>query len=106
MTNENFPKSAEDALELAMSALSDQDKERLLQVPEAELGRYHFSLGATIRNRLGLWRGDAEELLSAIARSDPTHPSVNDWGDTLSIDADGASALLLRMARRRLVTGQ
>ncbi len=87
----------------AMSILSDEEKVRLRQTPELELGMFHFSLGANIRNGLGLWRDDAEELLGAIARFDPTHPSVNDWGNSLSIDADGASALLLRMMRRRII---
>lgn len=101
MSIANVPESVEHAL--LMDCLGDAQKELLSRTPENELGQFHYTLGADIRNRLGLWREDAKDLLAAIAGSDPTHPSVNDWGDSLSIDADGASALLLRTIRRRLL---
>lgn len=103
MSIDHIPKSAEEAIMMATNALSEEDKQLLRNTPEENLSMFHFSLCATIRNALGLWKDEAEGVLAAIAESDPTHPSVNDWGDSLSIDADGASALLVRTIRRRLI---
>jgi hypothetical protein len=97
------PESVERAVVMALDLLNDDEKLLISQTPEDKLGMMHFGLSAIFRNGLGLWRADATELLEAIANSDPTHPSVNDWGDSLSVDADGASAVLLRAIRRRLI---
>ena len=81
--------TAEQALTTVIDILSDRKKQLLIDTPERRLISLHFSLGAQIRTALGLWRLEAEPLLAAVAAADPSHPNVIDWGDSLSIDAEG-----------------
>lgn len=92
MSIDKMPGSVEQAILMAMNILSDEETRLLRNTPEDKLSGFHYSLCASIRDALGLWRSEAEELLLVIAESDPTPPSVKDWGDSLSIDA-AASAM-------------
>jgi urease accessory protein UreF len=95
--------SVDEAIEKALALISLADREILAKTEEDELNSFHMSLGGAIRAALDLWNPKSEKLLSEIAKSDPTYPFVIDWGDCYAVDPDGASAILLRAVRRRIL---
>ena len=59
-----YPKSVKEAVELLSSALSEEDKQAIRNLPELGLSSLHLTLGNYIRNEFGLWRNN-DELLKA-----------------------------------------
>lgn len=71
--SEDKPKTLDAAVSYVVSQLSEQDKKTVRETPKADLIKFHFSLGMSIRNDLGLWRADSE-LLNAVCGGKPCHP--------------------------------
>lgn len=59
-----YPKSVDEAVELLLTKISDEDRHAIRKMAEQELSLLHFSLGNLIRNGFGLWENN-EELLKA-----------------------------------------
>lgn len=99
------PKTVEAAVALAHSALDADEIKWLIEMDESQLIREIPLLGAKIRNHIGLWQEDATELLGLIAAADPGYFGVIDWSPgEYSIDADGASGILLGILKRQLMS--
>jgi hypothetical protein len=52
-----IPVNLQDAWDVLDKSLSKQERKKLLELPEEEMIRFHFSKGMGIRNRWGLWKG-------------------------------------------------
>jgi hypothetical protein len=64
MENEKagWPKTVDEAVSLILSKMRDQDKVLVRDTPKEKLIQFHFGLGMTIRNYMGLWRGNSALL--------------------------------------------
>ncbi|MBK7674378.1 MAG: hypothetical protein IPJ27_06175 [Candidatus Accumulibacter sp.] len=58
MSQKRWPTTIDEAVGVVIAALSDEDKATISAMSEAELIGFHMSLGAWIRNYLGLWKGN------------------------------------------------
>jgi hypothetical protein len=64
------PKTVNEASDILIDMLSNEDREALKQSNKQELIDYHMGLGKTIRNDFGLW-GDDSSLLKDCGVSHP-----------------------------------
>ena len=61
--NTRAPVSVAEAVDLICSEMDEGDKQILRDVEDRQkLYRFHFGLGRTIRNKLGLWTGSSALL--------------------------------------------
>jgi len=67
-----WPVTVDEAVHDLMSKLSTIDKLDIRWTAEKNLIQFHFSLGLTIRNQYGLWKGNDKLILSACGG--PCHP--------------------------------
>ncbi len=65
MKDSNYPKTAEEAARLVLDKLTNDEKHHLQDAKRESLIHFHFSLGTTIRNKLGLWHGNEALLKSS-----------------------------------------
>lgn len=63
-TKDELPKTLEEAVNVLLSALSEEDKEALKNTPEEDLITLHHGLGTYIRNEFDLWTGNDRLLKS------------------------------------------
>ncbi|NLF02869.1 MAG: hypothetical protein GX601_18050 [Anaerolineales bacterium] len=96
---ETFPKTVDEAVDVVLSWLSDEDKEF---VAANDFAMLHVSLGLRIRDQLGLHGGSGALLKDAaqIARRETGRPE-DETADRVFM-ADNASAVTLRAVQRRL----
>ena len=87
----DWPETVEKAIETLEGLLSLQDKVRLSQMEDDELGNLHVTLGSWIRDNFGLWGGNDKFLKSAEA-----------WTGRQISSADEASAAVIRALAQRL----
>ena len=64
MADAKWPSTLEEAVDMLLARLSDEDEARLAAMPEEDLPSLHFSFGMGIRNDFGLW-GENTALLTA-----------------------------------------
>jgi len=57
-TLQDVPRTLETAIERLLAILSDTEKTYLRASSEADLEQFHFTLGVTVRQQFGLWRGN------------------------------------------------
>lgn len=57
-TFQDVPRTLETAIEQLLAILSDPEKTRLRATSEADLEQFHFTIGVTVRQQFGLWRGN------------------------------------------------
>jgi len=68
------PKTVEEAVDLLLMLLSDDNKQNIKNTSEEDLVLLHMGLGASIRNEFGLWK-DNKELLKACGKECPDDSS-------------------------------
>lgn len=68
-----YPVTLEDAANDVVSWLGDVPKQQVRAVSREDLTQFHFTLGMSIRNDLGLWSGNPELACSACGGV-PCHP--------------------------------
>jgi len=88
-----WPRTVEEAVEQLMSSMSEEDKERLRNMPEEDLILLHMGLGLEIRNTLGLGQGNKELLESCGLRSMPD--SAYDDFLPMQVHPDDASGVIV-----------
>ena len=64
MNQKRWPTTIDEAVGVVIATLSDTDKATISAMAESELIGLHMSLGAWIRNNLGLWSGNRSLLES------------------------------------------
>ena len=64
MNQKRWPTTIDEAVGVVIATLSDTDKATISAMAESELVSLHMSLGAWIRNNLGLWSGNLPLLES------------------------------------------
>lgn len=92
MTEQEWPKTIEEAAQFTLRALSEDIRTQLKATPKSEVSTgFHFSLGGWIRNNLGLYRGNQILLdeCSTVFRA------LFDLPDILPLHADSASTLII-----------
>ena len=62
---EKWPKTVGAAVDILLKEIPDSSKQIIKDTPEDSLGKYHLTLGMSIRNNFGLWRGNSLLLLSS-----------------------------------------
>jgi hypothetical protein len=60
----NWPESVDEAVDIFLSRLSNEEKEHLSKTPQQNLIKFHYGLGSRIRNDFGLWAGNTQLLLA------------------------------------------
>ena len=65
MQDSSWPKTVEEAACLILDKLTDDEKKQLRDTKFENLIHYHFNLGLSIRNNLGLWQGNEALLKSS-----------------------------------------
>lgn len=89
----NLPRTVDEAVDQLMAQMSPDDLTAIREMSVNDLISLHFSLGMTIRNQFGLWRGNDALLEScASVRGVPSgffHP-------------DSASGVIIEALWRRL----
>jgi len=69
-----WPKTKSEAVAVLKKKMNEKALEELAKTPKNNLvGKYHFSLGMTIRNAFGIWRGN-KDLWEDLTRGKPMHP--------------------------------
>ena len=96
-SEEQWPKTLDEAVDQLLSSLSDEDKEEFRNTPKPELIMFHHGLGTAIRNMFGLWRGNQDLLKSC-------NPQVTDpyLAQILRMHPDDASMMVIRAAWDKL----
>ena len=89
MDEKQFSETLDEAVGVAIAALSDEEKARMVAMAQSELIGLHFGLGMWIRNHLGLWKGN-DELMLAIGQGNE------------SIAPDDASMVIIEAVWERL----
>jgi hypothetical protein len=64
---ETWPHTIAEAVAVILLDLKEESRARLKAMPRDAVSDYHHGWGTSIRNRLGLWRGNEELLLSCKA---------------------------------------
>ncbi len=64
MNQKQWPVTIDEAVGVVIAALSDEEKATISAMAESELVSLHMSLGAWIRNNVGLWSGNRPLLES------------------------------------------
>ena len=54
----SWPKTVDDAVQILLVNLSEEDKETIQNTPPEKLAMFHHGLGTYIRNQFGLWQGN------------------------------------------------
>ena len=85
MTQQQWPKTLQEAVKVSILTMSGKDKEALKNTAEDDLVLFHYSWALNMRNEFGLWDGNDELLRSCRASG-----------------ADGASMAAIREARKAL----
>jgi len=67
-----YPELLNLAVEEVISAMSEENKQTVKNTSKYELIQYHHGLGTSIRNGLGLWRGNDKLIVDACGK--PCHP--------------------------------
>jgi len=88
---ENIPTTITEAVNILLSELTIEDKNRIKESSEDGLINFHIGLGMTIRNIFGLWKKDSK-LFEDCKKSS---------GDP-SLHVDDASAMIIRSLWERL----
>lgn len=83
-----YPKTIEEAVDLLISSLSEEQRQELMNMPEEKLGTLHFTLGIYVRNTFGLPARNTE-LLDACCRGWLRHP-------------DDVSSVIIKAAWKKL----
>ena len=65
MKDSNYPKTVEEAADVVLDNLTNDEKKHLQDTKRESLIHYHFSLGNEIRNKLGLWHGNEALIKSS-----------------------------------------
>ena len=99
---EKWPRTVEEAVEQLMSSISEEDKERLRNMPEEDLIVLHMDLGLAIRNTFGLWQGNKELLKSCGLWSIPD--SAYDDFLPMWVHPDDASGVIVEALWKTLQT--
>ncbi len=61
---EQWPGTVEEAIEVILAELSEEDKVLVRETPRKNLVQFHHGWGTNIRNSFGLWRGNVDLLVS------------------------------------------
>jgi len=93
-----FPTTVDEAADMVLSELSEEDKEWIKNIPRDALIQLHFGLGTFVRNSCGLWRGN-DDLIEACRRA--KYPEEDELS-YLFMDPDDASAVIVEEVWRRL----
>lgn len=72
LDQENWPVTVEEVVRDILPRIAPFDKLYMMVTNKEHLISMHFTLGLTIRNRYGLWRGNEKLILSACGV--PCHP--------------------------------
>lgn len=91
-----LPKTIDEAVEYILGELSDEAKEELRKVSHPD--DLHSSLGMSIRDVLGLW-GENRELLKECGDKSKLYVF---YGDHIRVDADKASSVIIEALLERL----
>ena len=70
-TEKVYPKTLEEAVERVLSLMSEEEKKKLKNTAEKDLIKFHFGLGAIIRDECRLWKGNAALLRLCTFASPP-----------------------------------
>lgn len=70
---DTWPTTVDDAARWIVAQLEDKSKELVRTTAKDQLIKFHFDLGLSIRNGLGLWRGN-DRLLESCRRGTTTDP--------------------------------
>ncbi|MHC4506970.1 MAG: DUF6794 domain-containing protein [Planctomycetota bacterium] len=93
------PTSIDEAVSIALAAMSDKDKLACKRTRRADLIKYHHGLGTWIRNRFDLWGGNAK--LMAACKKRRSRLTGRYWA---FLHPDDASMVILDALWKRLQT--
>ncbi len=74
VSQKKYPKTLEEAVERVLSLMAEEDKKKLKNTTEGDLGNLHFRLAMMIRGACGLWKGNGVLIRSCCPNTFPTHP--------------------------------
>ena len=74
-----WPKTVEQAVEVLLAVLPQEEKAKIIKLGKDNLGSLHFGLGMWIRNEFGLWAGNRDLLddvarLTGLEKGEEVHP--------------------------------
>lgn len=75
MTEDELPKTVEEAVDRILAGMDDENKTRVRQTPREKLILFHHGWGTGIRNSFGLWGGNAA-LLESCGEKHPDSASM------------------------------
>ncbi|MFH1437170.1 MAG: DUF6794 domain-containing protein [Pseudomonadota bacterium] len=70
-----LPATIDEAVAFVLPQMSEEDKKTMRDTPKKDLIKYHHGFGTAIRNKLGLWSGNAE-LMKAAKANHPDDASM------------------------------
>ena len=94
--NQDWPQTVDEAVDLLVGALSEQDKQRIREMPKDDLIQFHFGWGMGIRNAFGLWGGNAALMRSCAEWRYGAGP------DATFMHPDDASCVIIEAVWKRL----
>jgi hypothetical protein len=68
----DWPTTVQQTVQDILAHMSPDEQGEIRNIKREDLIRYHFNWGTGVRNRYGLWRGNAELIISACGQ--PCHP--------------------------------
>ena len=95
-----WPKTVEQAVEVLLAVLSEDEKLKIAQMEKEDLIDLHFGLGMGIRNEFGLWAGN-KYLLKDVAKQEGL--KEENWEN---IHPDDASTLIIYELWKKLKRSQ
>ena len=87
--SKRWPKTLNEAVDLVIVHMSEEEKEELRSTSKEGLLMFHFELGMCIRNSFGLWEGNTELLESC---------------GSAFMHADDVSTVIIEATRERLLS--
>jgi hypothetical protein len=91
--NKRWPKSIDEAVQMLLARLSEEDKETIKNTHPYDLAKYHHGLGTYIRNEFGLWKDS------------PLVPK-NPYTGQRVLHPDDVSGIILRALHKALNPGK
>ena len=70
-----WPKTVHEAVPGILEKMSEDDKTLIKETPKEDLFKFHHGLGTSIRNQLGLWKGN-DDLLKSACNNEICHPDT------------------------------
>lgn len=89
--NKNIPTTITEAVNILLSELTIDDKQRIKDSSKDDLINFYFGLGMTIRNIFGLWKKDSKLF-----------KNCKELSDDIDLHVDTASEMIIKTLWERL----